>query len=118
MRKCGIRQSRPNRDRYLNFLLCEALRERQATHTIFAPTTITIYQPEYIRKSEKQREGEREVRERVQAGRFIIWRQRTAGHDGRYDFVDDDVAVDEEGDQDIDLGTGISSPFPVENEAC
>ena len=38
--------------------------------------------------------------------------------DGCYRIVDVGVTVGEEGDQDIDLGTGISSPFPFENEAC
>jgi len=43
----------------------------------------------------------------VQAGGFIIWRQRTAVHDGCYGLVDVGDAMVEEGDQDIDLGTGI-----------
>jgi hypothetical protein len=35
---------------------------------------------------------------------------RTAVQDGRYSLVDVGIIVVEERDQDIDLGTGISSP--------
>ncbi len=44
---------------------------------------------------------------------FIIWKAKDSStKDGRYGLVDVGVVVGEEGDQDIDLGTGICSSFP------